>query len=187
MSIPLQPFFSNIDAPEQIPAAVSKGYFAELIGITPGRVSQLVGQGLPVRLDGKIDVKEGRQWFEANVNRRTATAPTTPEPPRVSELAEARLVRERAQGELLQQKAAKEAGRLVDRTTVERAAFERARAERDAHIAFAARIAPRIAVELGVDTRTLFAVLDREMREHLNRLSDTPLTGLLDGERDHHG
>lgn len=171
--------FPNLDAPEQTPSAVSKGYFAQMLGITPGRVSQLIEQGLPVRLDGRIDVDAGREWFEANVNRRAGNA----EPPpmaRMSELAEARLARERAQSELLQQKAAKQAGRLVDRATVERAAFERARAERDAHLGFAARIAPRIAAELGVDARALFAALDREMREHLNRLADTPLTALLD-------
>lgn len=181
MSTPFPTFFENSDAPEQIPEAVSKGFFAELMGITPGRVSQLIGQGLPVRLDGKINVAEGREWFEANVNRRAGNAEPA-QAPRMSELAEARLARERAQSELLQQKAAKQAGRLVDRAAVERAAFERARAERDAHIGFAARIAPRIAAELGVDARALFAALDREMREHLNRLADTPLTALLDEE-----
>lgn len=172
--------FPNLDAPEQTPSAVSKGYFAQMLGISPGRVSQLIEQGLPVRLDGRIDVDAGREWFEANVNRRAGN-PEPTQAPRMSELAAARLSREQAQSELLQQKAARQAGRLVDRAEVERAAFERARAERDAHIGFAARVAPRIAGELGVDPRSLFALLDREMREHLHRLSDTPLRALLEG------
>ena len=175
----MQSTLPNFEAPEQIPSAVPKGFFAQLVGITPGRVSQLIAQGLPVRLDGKIDVEAGREWLEANVNRRASAADPIAAA-RVSELAEARLARERAQSELLQHKAAKEAGRLVDRATVERSAFERARAERDAHLDFAARVAPRIAAELNVDPRAIFAILDREIREHLNRLADTPLLALVE-------
>ena len=77
-----------------------------------------------------------------------------------------------------------EQGKLIDPDRAEQTVFARAKAERDAHIAWVQRSAPIMASELGVETGPVFAVLDRLMREHLEHLSTTPLGGLFhaDGE-----
>jgi hypothetical protein len=59
--------------------------------------------------------------------------------------------------------------------------FARARAERDAHMAWVQRSAPLLAAELGADPRATFAALDRMMREHLEHLADMPLGSFDDG------
>ena len=46
----------------------TKTAFAERVGLTKGRISQLVAEGLPVRADGQIDVAEGLAWIEANLD-----------------------------------------------------------------------------------------------------------------------
>ncbi|PZU85023.1 MAG: DNA packaging protein [Shinella sp.] len=50
------------------PRSVSKSGFAKVIGVTAGRVSQMIAKGLPVETDGKIDVARGRLWISENVD-----------------------------------------------------------------------------------------------------------------------
>lgn len=71
-----------------------------------------------------------------------------------------------------------EKGRLVSRDEVKVAVFNRARRERNAHLAWALRVAPLLASDLGVDPALLFTVLDRHLREHLADLAKTPLLDL---------
>ena len=59
--------------------------------------------------------------------------------------------------------------------------FARARAERDAHMAWVQRTAPLLAAEVWADPRATFAALDRMMREHLEYLADMPLGSFGDG------
>ena len=56
-------------APEQVSAnqALRKSAFALRIGVSPGRVSQLIARGLPVTPDGLIDVASGIAWCRRNV------------------------------------------------------------------------------------------------------------------------
>jgi len=145
---------------------LSKAGFAKLLGVTPGRVSQMVEKGLPLTPSGKVPVAEGRAWYEANIRQRKRA----PDP--AGETDRARLERIRAdQAEL---ELARARGALVDRREVERHVFARARAERDAHLAWVARVAPAVATEIGADPAALFAALDREMRRHLEQLAETP-------------
>ncbi|WP_444870378.1 hypothetical protein ACTTAF_17490 [Rhodobacter capsulatus] len=46
----------------------TKTAFATRVGLTKGRISQLVAEGLPVRPDGQIDVAEGLAWIEDNLD-----------------------------------------------------------------------------------------------------------------------
>ena len=78
----------------------------------------------------------------------------------------------------------KEQGKLIDADAAERTVFARAKAERDAHIAWVQRSAPIMAAELGVETGPVFAVLDKLMREHLEHLAETPLRDLFDAHTD---
>ena len=67
-----------MNLPNRPPQAVSKSLFAEIAGVTKGRVSQMIAEGLPVRLDGKIDREEGLAWIEKNISRRSAPEAIAP-------------------------------------------------------------------------------------------------------------
>ena len=46
----------------------SKSAFAARVGLTRGRISQLIAEGLPVRAEGRIDVDVGLAWIENNLD-----------------------------------------------------------------------------------------------------------------------
>ena len=71
-----------------------------------------------------------------------------------------------------------EKGRLINRDEIKVAIFNRARRERNAHLAWALRVAPLLASELSVDPALMFTALDRHLREHLADLAKTPLLEL---------
>ncbi len=69
----------------------------------------------------------------------------------------------------------KERGKLISKDEVKVLVFNRARKERNAHLAWIMRAAPLMAADLGVDPALLFTVLDRHVRDHLADLAKTPL------------
>ena len=85
------------------PKTLRKSSFAKLVGITPGRVSQMIKSGLPVERDVRIDVARGRLWIQQNVNLNQSIA-QKPEgfdlaalhPPTAAAVERARLVKEQA-------------------------------------------------------------------------------------------
>jgi len=159
---------------------VTKTAFAKIAGLTKGRISQLIEMGMPIRNDGKVDVNLGLAWIENNLDEaRRNKGGTTPMTSRGSTMAEARRLHEIFKVQRAKLAFEKEQGKLIDVADAERTVFARAKAERDAHIAWVQRSAPLMAAELGVETGTVFTVLDRLMREHLEHLAETPLGGLL--------
>lgn len=89
----------DIDRPIGPPRELSKSGFANLIGVSPGRVSQMIKEGLPVEPNGKIDVARGKLWFQENVNQRRSVAQRPAELPLGSRSKEGhrdRLLREQA-------------------------------------------------------------------------------------------
>lgn len=56
------------------PKSLRKSDFAKLIGVSPGRVSHMVRDGLPVEPDGRIDVARGKLWIQANVDPKRSAA-----------------------------------------------------------------------------------------------------------------
>jgi hypothetical protein len=158
----------------KLDSAETKTAFAARVGLTKGRISQLVAEGLPVRADGQIDVAAGLAWIEDNLDPASAARnPTT--------LAEAKRLHEIVKVQRAKLAYERERGELVETAAATRTVFARARAERDAHMAWVQRTAPLLAAELGTDPRATFAALDRMMREHLEHLADLPLGSLSDG------
>lgn len=160
----------------------TKTAFAARVGLTKGRISQLVAEGLPVRADGRIDVAVGLAWIEDNLDparRNRGGAPTTTT--RTATLAEAKRLHEIVKVQRARLAFEREQGKLIDADEARRTVFARARAERDAHLAWVQRSAPLLAAELGADPRATFAALDRMMREHLEYLADLPLGSFGDG------
>lgn len=49
------------------PRSLRKIDFAKLVNYSPGRVTQLIKQGLPVEPDGRVPVAEARLWILENV------------------------------------------------------------------------------------------------------------------------
>ena len=170
----------------KLDSAETKTAFAARVGLTKGRISQLVAEGLPVRADGQIDVAVGLAWIEDNLDpsrRKKGGAFAAPaSPARVSTtLAEAKRLHEIVKVQRAKLAFEKEQGLLVETAAATRTVFARARAERDAHMAWVQRTALLLAAEVGADPRATFAALDRMMREHLEYLADMPLGSFGDG------
>ncbi|PVZ49687.1 hypothetical protein [Thalassobacter stenotrophicus] len=162
----------------------AKSDFAARVGLTKGRISQLITNGLPVRPDGQIDVAEGLAWIEANLDpaRRNKGGAASVNPARSgTTLADAKRLHEIVKVQRAKLAYEKEQGLLIETAAAKRTVFARARAERDAHMAWVQRNAPLLAAELDADSRATFAALDRMMREHLEHLADMPLGSFDDG------
>ncbi|MBS7544357.1 hypothetical protein [Ancylobacter oerskovii] len=184
------------DHPAPPAETLSKKGFAELIGVSPGRVSQLIAAGLPVEPNGRIHIARGKAWVAENVdpNRRRASL-DAPSPAHLSP----RAMRDAAEAEIARLKAERMGRQLIDRAatlrTIEaRARFERdawlgwvnraatlrtiearARFERDAWLGWVNRAAPEIASTAGADLAVVVGVLDRLVRAQLVTLADMPL------------
>jgi len=131
----------------------------------------LIAAGLPVEASGRIDLERGREWYQQNTSPDRRKVKPAGHESATDELKRIRI--DQARLDLERSK-----GTLVERQAVEQAIFSRARAERDAHLAWATRIAPVIAARIGADPGRLFTELDREMRAHLAKLAETPLQDL---------
>jgi phage terminase Nu1 subunit (DNA packaging protein) len=164
--------FENLD--QQTPKEMTKTAFAARLGVSAGRVSQMVKAGLPVLDNGRIPLVAAEAWYRANIRQRAEGAEHS-----ANVLGRVKQEREEAQRDLLQLDLARRRHQLIDRREVELTLHDRARAERDAHTAWVSRVAPIIAAELGADLAMLYAALDREMRTHLQDLAETPLSELL--------
>ncbi|MDX3805301.1 MAG: hypothetical protein QHC89_02620 [Bosea sp. (in: a-proteobacteria)] len=150
-----------------IAETLSKKGFAERIGVSAGRVSQMITAGLPVQPNGRIALKPALAWVEANIdpNRRRA-ALDQPGPGSSS-----RARRDAAEAITAELKAGKMAGDLILRRAALSAIEARARMERDSWLAFPSRAAAHIAAETGADARVILAQLDILVREQLDTLS----------------
>jgi len=188
------------------PAVETKAAFARRVGVSSARVSQLINRGMPVRVDGLVDVAVALAWLEDNLDTSKRTGGTkpapTPETTRASNpvpspagtarsatvgpgggtptiggpggpsLAEAKRIHELVKVQRAKLALERERGELVSRETVRIAVFSWARQERDSWLAWCRRVVPLIATETGANAGTLFAALDRHVREHLNDLAE---------------
>ena len=159
--------------PEITAAEMTKSAFAAHLGVSKGRISQMIRDGLPVLDNGRVPVDAASAWYAANVRHTAQSAKKSDD-----DLAQVKRQREEAHRDLLRLQVEEKSGRLIDRRAAEAAIFERARSERDSHLAWISRISPQVATETGCDLATLFAALDREMRAHLQDLAATPIEDL---------
>lgn len=155
---------------------LSKRGFGELIGVSPGRVSQMIADGLPVEPNGRIDIAKGKAWVAANVdqNRRRARVDG-------GLFDSSKREREASEARIAHFKAERLADRLIDREETVRMIETRARFERDAWIGWVNRASPEIARLVNADVATVVSALDRMVREQLATLAATPL-GLPAGD-----
>ncbi|MGB0749827.1 MAG: hypothetical protein ACPGO3_13880 [Magnetospiraceae bacterium] len=135
---------------------------------------------MPSTADGKIEREPAIAWMEANLDpgRRKKSAGDAPPDSHSHSLPSLKEEHELVKIQRARIALERERGALVDRAAAESAILARARAERDQHLAFVSRVAPILAGELGIDPGDLFRLMDKHMREHLARLSETRLDEL---------
>jgi hypothetical protein len=162
-----------------LPETISKRGFAELIGVSQPRVSQLIAAGLPVEPNGRIHVERGKAWMRQNLDanrRRAAIGPATAPPALApSDALTSRAKRDLHEAEIARLKAERLAGRLIDRRATLRVVEGRAKAEREALIGWVNRVAPEIAAATSGDLAAITAILDREVRAHLLAMAEKPV------------
>lgn len=156
---------------------LSKKGFAEAVGVSPGRISQLITAGLPIEPNGRVNVQRGKAWIADNVdpNRRRASLDGAMFPPS-GQTAKAK--RDNAEAEISRLKAEKMGRQLIDRASTLRTVETRARLERNAWIGWVNRAGPQIAAATGGDLATIVGTLDRLVRDQLAVLADMPLGGI---------
>lgn len=157
-----------------VPKRLTKGAFAQHVGYSPGRISQMIAAGLPVESDGKIDVAKGRAWIDETI-RPNRTSPSQRDGAFAHSGFSPRAARDAAEAKISGLKAERLAGRLIDRKATLRMIEGRARLERDAWISWVNRTAPIIAAETSGDLATITAILDREVRANLITLAELEL------------
>lgn len=160
--------------PDGAPAEMTKSAFSAHIGVSKGRISQMIRDGLPVLPNGRIPIEAAQLWYQANVRHSAQAARKA-----ADDLAKVKREREEAQRDLLRLQVEEKAGRLIDKRKAMDAVFELARSERDSWLSWCSRVAPLMAGDLGCDLSKLYAALDREVRKHLTELT-TPHDGALD-------
>jgi hypothetical protein len=167
------------DGPSQPQETLSKRGFAEAIGVSPARVSQLIAKGLPVELNGRVNVERAKAWLSANIdpNRRRAAGKDSSAliDDVQTQMLSPRGKRDLHEAEISRLKAERLAGRLIDRRATLRVVEGRAKAERDALIGWVNRVAPVIAAETRSDLALVTAILDREVRAHLIAMAEKPV------------
>ena len=155
------------------PLQLSKSGFAKKVGVTPGRVSQLIKLGLPVDADGKIDVARGRIWLAENVNPVRSAAQKQDALPFTEEGKQASLTTERIRlakehADAAEFKNAQLRGELVRATSVEREWSAVLRKVRSGVMAVPSRIRQQLPHLTGHDME----IIDRELRAALEDLSN---------------
>jgi hypothetical protein len=166
----------GLDPPSAAPPTLSKKAFGEAIGVSAGRVTQMIAMGLPVEPNGRVDLARGRKWVSDHIdpNRRRASLPEG------SPLgfASSRSEREAADAKTARLKADKLEGALINRNAALRAIETRARAERDARISWVNRVGPEVAILTGSDLGLVVAMLDRLVRDQLATLAEMKIEGI---------
>src|SRR5579884_3876204 len=142
---------SAVKANAETNELVSKSEAARRWAISPSLVTRYLSRGMPVRADGRLEWATVDAWRRQNVvsglsgsHAHRKVSGSASEKGNAS-FASARAKREAIAVKLAELKYKQAIGELVDRHAVERAAFDRGRAERDAWLTFPDRIAPSMA------------------------------------------
>lgn len=172
---------------------VTKTEMAKLLQVSPGRISQLLKLGLPVRSDGRLDRQACASWYQGHVFRRPSPSDSVASPPPIGQpgagpaplgsdtapasgcLVDLRIERERLK--LRRETLDFEARRtnLMSVAEVRAEVMARATAEREALLNWPKRIAAGLGVKFGATERDMFVALDAEVRTYLEERSRTPI------------
>lgn len=159
------------NAPAALPT-ISKATLARLLGISRQRVSALVGQGLPVESDGRLDREKALAWVSANV--RADIGPYRGEGGVT--LIAARTQKALIELELLKLELAKRQGDLVEAAEVIRGWSTLVMNAKTRLLGMGAILAPLVAHE--TNEIRCGELIDSEVRDALTELSAHGADGL---------
>jgi hypothetical protein len=146
--------------------------YARHRGISRRSVHRALAEGRIHREpDGTLDPERCDRDWQANSHpfaggRRDRPRPVAPA------LAAVRLRREKAKAEREELTVRKLGGELVDRATAERVVFAYIRGIRNGWQTWPSRVSAKLAAETGADAGKLHRALEREVRAHLEALSE---------------
>lgn len=166
---------------------ITQAELARRVALTPGRISQLKRQGLPVGDDGKVDLDECLAWLKQHLDpsRRQAAKdgkppaarparPVEADTPEEGDLTEARTRLEWLRVQKLELELAVTRSELVPLADIQGALFAFSRLHRDRWQGWASGAVIGMAGRLGIEPAALFAELDKGVREHLAELANVP-------------
>jgi phage terminase Nu1 subunit (DNA packaging protein) len=150
------------------PRALRKKSFAELVGVSPGRVSQMIRDGLPVEPDGRIDVARGKLWIKDHISPTRSAAQSDQDDLPFAAQADAaderrRLLKEQADGQALKNAVARR--ELVPASEIEREWTGIVRRARSAILAVPARLRLALPHLTQQDAKAIEAELRRVLAE----------------------
>jgi hypothetical protein len=151
------------------PEKLSKTQLAAILGVTKGRISQMVALGMPVEPDGSVDSAAANRWIEGNIARQDPAVSDT--------YQQARLINMIFSGKLLRLEYQTRSGRMVEREQVRQRINEHLAVIRSSLDKFVADTSPAIAAE--TDRRKVHSLMRTEITRSLHRLS-TILGGRAD-------
>jgi hypothetical protein len=173
----------------------TKSQFAERVGLSRGRITQLVKRGLPLCPEGKrVDVDAALQWMSATLDpaqtraqRRSGPAPSVPvlddtleeddaDPLDGDGIPEGGYDEARRRHEWLKVQKARllleqARGNLAPWAEVNDALAEWAGREREAWLRWAASVVPALSAEIKVDGAVLAPALRRAVEDHIRTLA----------------
>lgn len=164
------------------PKGVSARKLGPILGVTHTRINQWVAEGKLTRNEhGLFHIEEARREIASHqrapgVPRAAApvtgapASPEAPTPPPSAGPTIARLQQAELALKIEERKVKLDAtkGRLIDREKAKTLVRRLAQEERDAILAWPARVAPIMAAELGVEAHALHQLLDDHLRAHLS-------------------
>ncbi|SDE93187.1 hypothetical protein [Rhodospira trueperi] len=176
-------------------AVITKAEFARRLGVSRGRVSQLVQAGMPTREGGKLDEAEARAWYAANIDpsRRRGCAVVSegalkvlaaemppsglrngPHGAAPSDLTTWRTEHERLKAEERAMRLARERGETLPKADVARLFGDLGRHHRETWSQFPTRVAPLLAAEFGVSEPAMLHALETHVRNQLSAMVEAP-------------
>ncbi|MGU3538115.1 hypothetical protein [Methylobacterium sp. A54F] len=158
--------------PEQ---GLTKTAFATRHGVAKSRVTELIGEGLPVLATGRIDPVEGDAWMACRLDpaRRAAASRRGQVHHAAGKVADQRARKLDRENELLDLDLARKRGELISRDETLKALQEFGTLHRDAWLGWIARTVPVLCAAGGEPT-AVFASLDKAVRDQLAEFARLP-------------
>jgi hypothetical protein len=132
--------------------SITKTEFGKAMGLSKGRVSQLIGKGLPVIADGRIPLDRARAWYEGTIHktarkrgpRESKKLPAQASLPASIRLLEAQASKEEQLAILRTMEVQRRKGELLDAADVERAWSRMLIAARNRMLLLPDKLAPHL-------------------------------------------
>jgi hypothetical protein len=166
-------------------SVISKAELAAELKLSRGRITQLIGEGLPTRPDGRLNRGEAVRWYRQNfpkgplktgpkpkVEGADASSPSTPRArgDNSESFMVARARKETALANMREIEAKRMSGEFVALADVQLRLQDLILAARKRLLSMGARLAPELAV--ATDAAKCQSLIDGEVRDALTELSE---------------